>query len=144
MELAGLQQRLADRRLRGAGRAVAEAEDVRLGPVRDLEAGALAQQLPQAQRLRVLILHVLGEPALPAEREAQEDLQPELRLRALDLAVDRVDAVRVVEVEVGGALAEGSREIGAPAYENGRAERRRAEHLVGVPDDRVGELDAVE
>ncbi len=87
--------------------------------------------------------HVVAEPALAAPGEVQEQLDPERALGALDRAGHRVDALALGVVEqVAGLLVERVVEVAVAADQHGGAEARRAQHLVRVPDDRVGVLDA--
>ena len=88
---------------------------------------------------------VVAEPPLASPGQRQEELESERRLGALHGTVDQVEPDRVAAVEdVVASLLERPVQVPVAPDEHGRAQSRRAQHLVRVPDDRVRELDACE
>ena len=122
-----------------------EADDVALRHVGAGHVGLARKEVVEAARRVEARRHVLAEPALPGPRERQEQLEAHGRLRRLERAVEQIEADRLVFVEeVVAALAKRAVQVRSAAGQDGRAEAGRAQQLVGVPDDRVAELDAVE
>src|SRR5262249_23738642 len=135
------QERVADRHLPRVVRPVAEAEHVRLRLEWALEPGTRADERREAPRGVRTGGPVAPEPRFAPHGEGEERLEAQPRLRALDGPMDEIEAERVLAVEEVARLLVEGRVEGALVPEQDRgAERRRAQHLVRVPHQGVGEL----
>ena len=147
MEVPVGQQALAQLDLLRGVAAVAKAEDVAVRPAQALEALTRLDQVEEPTGLVVLGADVVTEAALTAEGQVELDLEAERRLSALELASEQIGTrgVAIVVVEgVGRLLLERGVQSPDLAEQDRRAHARCPQHLVSVPDDRVGELDSAQ
>ena len=125
---------------------VAEAEDVRLRLVESLEVGAPADRRVERARRRAEVVVERAEPlgAVALERDPDlQDVHPPRALEAPRPLVPRPGALAGVE-EVGRALGERGVEVPLVPHEDHPRRERHEHHLVRVPGDRAGPLEAAQ